>query len=353
MKTLLIHASFGEGHKRAAECLKDSLQAPCKDLLEFCPGVLKKIFFTGYLFLTQHMIWLWNLILASGRSQVIGRVVNKLNSLIFFSIFKYIRESKPKVIVTTHFFIAPLLASLKSELNFKLIVILTDTKVYPLWVHPCVDCYFASFTETKNDLINQGVSENKIISGYTSVREGFFKELISSDLRNKFSVDQRPCVLFVSSISGNFPFIKKVLSKLSNKYNFFVIYGRNKRLKTYLEKLDNPSVRMFSFYEDIWELTHLSSVIITKPGGTTVFEGVCKKKTFVFTHFIPGQEEGNMEIAINCGVGKRTKSALELIEAIEYFVEKGSDLAKHYPLNLCDIRPKLKCKIDELINENT
>ena len=34
-KTLLLYASFGEGHKQAALSLEDSLKGPCKDLLDF------------------------------------------------------------------------------------------------------------------------------------------------------------------------------------------------------------------------------------------------------------------------------------------------------------------------------
>ncbi|MCK5493223.1 MAG: hypothetical protein KAJ14_08945, partial [Candidatus Omnitrophica bacterium] len=118
----------------------------------------------------------------------------------------------------------------------------------------------------------------------------------------------------------------------------FVIYGKNNELKQYLEKNRSSNLRAFSFYEEIWELFFLSSVIITKPGGLTIFEGIYNRKPFIFTHYIPGQEKENMDLLIKHGIAKFVRNESELIEAIKCFGKKSDDIRDNYPIKIEDIR---------------
>ena len=90
-----------------------------------------------------------------------------------------------------------------------------------------------------------------------------------------------------------------------------------------------------------WELFFLSSVIITKPGGLTVFEGIFMRKPFIFSHYIPGQEKGNMDVLIGNDVARFARNADELLDAVDYFKEKSTALMGDYPLRIGDIRSKM------------
>ena len=98
-----------------------------------------------------------------------------------------------------------------AELNIKLIVIVTDFKAHPLWVRGDVDKYFVAHQVTRDDLISLGVEPGKIASGFVSLRQGFLVDIPSDFLRDKFGIDNKPCVLFMSSVRGNFPFIKDLI----------------------------------------------------------------------------------------------------------------------------------------------
>lgn len=340
-KTLLIYASFGEGHKQAAAALQEFLDAPCHDLLSFCPRGIRNIYSAGYSAVTNKFPLLWKVLFEFTKFKKGHFVINWIHRIIFSSLYRYLEETKPKTVITTHFFPLPLIAEWKEKLDLKIIAIVTDLRVHPLWIHNSTDYYFAAAQETKNDLIRMGIKEDKIIVGFLPLREGFLETRGGKDLRNKFYFDQKPCLLFICSVRGFFPFLKELIFYLKDSFNIFIIYGRNKKLKKYLESLNYNSLRIFPFYKNIWELFQISSVIITKPGGLTVFEGLYKKKPFIFTHYIPGQERENMDLLIKYKIAGYAKNKREFIDALTYFQEKEREWENNYPIQIKDIREVL------------
>ena len=349
-KILIVYASFGEGHKRGAQALENLPQASVCDLLNFAHPLLRKIYSLSYLTITQHFPCLWKGLFFCTKKNLFSSWIDRINRLIFASFFKYLRDTCPKIIIVTHFFPSSLIANIKSELNLKVISIVTDLRVHPLWVSGCVDRYFAALETTKKDLINFGVKNDKIIAGYVPLREGFLRDTSLEPLCRKFYPESRPALIFISSLRGRFSYLKKSIQILLKDFNIFLIYGKNKRLKKYLEGLNSPYIRFFSFYDEIWELFSASSVIIAKPGGMTVFEGLYGKKPFIFTHYIPGQEKDNMEILIKYGVAKFVRGQRELIKAVYYYSSKANWLKDNYPLEVKDIRKPLSDLIREWSN---
>ena len=351
-KVLLVYASFGEGHKRAAISLQDSLGAPCVDLLDFAPKVIKNLYRYLYMSVTEHIGFFWWCIFHINKNIIIRELTERIQEFLFYPFFIYLRKTKPAVVVTTHFFPLSFIHLVKKYFNIdiKIITLVTDMRVHPLWVDKGVDLYFVACEEAKQDLIQLGIDADKIQSGYVALREGFFKEEADDSLRRKFSLDGKPCILCMSSLRGKFPLLEELLKYFQNDFNIFVIYGRNKKLKKYLEDLNLPSLRPLSFYEAIWEVFQLSSVIITKPGGLTIFEGMYKKKPFIFMRYIPGQEKQNMELLIEYGIGKLVQNEQELIAAVEYFKQQAKALHANYPIKLHDIRLVIKEAIIKLLN---
>ncbi len=348
-KILLIYASFGEGHKRCAYSLKDYLNAPCVDLLDFSYPFLKKLYIFLYLTVTERLPYFWNFIYASTRSSHLRFLVNQIQEFLFFPFFEYLRKTRPKVIITTHFFPLGFIDKLKKELNIKVITIVTDIRAHPIWANSCVDMYFVAHEETKKDLIKLNIEPSKIISGYVSLRQGFLNMPRHISIKEKFSLDEKPAILFMSSLRGNFPDADEIISEIKDKFNIFFIYGKNLKLRTYLESLRLPNLKFFPSYEEIWELFSISSIIVTKPGGLTIFEGIYTKKLFIFMRYIPGQEKENMAFLEKYGIGKFVESKSEFLKALDYFNERKKDLTDNYPINFSDIRLVIKETINSFI----
>ena len=344
----LVHAGFGQGHKMAALSLGRWAGYPCYDLLDFCPYILRRVYSDGYTIVTDHFSFIWRLLFSSTKNKLSENILNFMNRFIFSSFLRKIKAERPRVVITTHFFALPFLAAVKKELNLEIIAIVTDFRVHPLWVRDEVDCYFVASEETKQDLVKQGIDSSKIDCGFVPLREGFLEECDKEELKKRLNLDDKPVLVFVSSTRGRFPFIKEAIERFKNDFNIVVIYGKNTGLKAYLKALKLKSILFFPFYERMWELFCLASIVITKPGGLTVFEGTYMHKPFIFTHYIPGQEEGNMELLIKNDVGRFANSKDEFMEAVEYLNAKKKDLIDNYPIKVRDLRAVLKERIEHL-----
>ncbi|MDD5070286.1 MAG: glycosyltransferase [Candidatus Omnitrophica bacterium] len=340
-KTLIIYASFGEGHKQAALALRKYCNAPCKDLLNFSPPFFKRIYSYSYLFITNYFPFIWEYFYSKAQRSVFALFIERIHQIVFWTFFIYLEIYKPETIITTHFFPSFMVSLVKKKLGVKVISVVTDLRAYPLWVNKYVDTYVVAHDLTKRDLIELGVDQDKILSGYVSLREGFLTRPSDQDIRKKLKVGSKPCLLFMSSLRGKFPYVKDMISSFGNEYTILIIYGKNKRLKSYLDEKNFSYVRYFPFYQDIWELMSISSIIVTKPGGLTVFEGLYLKKPFIFTHYIPPQEEENMKLLIKYGVGKYVRDGEEFIEAVNGFSKQADQISNNYPLEIQDIRKVL------------
>ena len=136
-------------------------------------------------------------------------------------------------------------------------------------------------------------------------------------------------LLFFSSNIGNIPFIERVTPLLDKEFDIFVIYGKNKKLRKILRKF--PSLKLFPYYKNIWEIMKLSLAIITKPGGVTISEAIYLKKPLIFTYLIGGQEEENYSLLERWGIAFKVRSWEELIEKIEYIKNNYSQILARFP----------------------
>ena len=151
------------------------------------------------------------------------------------------------------------------------------------------------------------------------LRAGFRQKVDVCQVREKIGLDSRPVILVLSIIKSNIRFVKYLRDELGREYNIIILCGNNKRIKQELNKINAPFIKVFSYYNNIWELMELASFIITKPGGLTVFEALFKRKPLIFTNFIWGQEKINMDIVIKSGVGFYVNHCEKLKVVIDSF----------------------------------
>ena len=316
--SIIVYASCGEGHKIAASALSDEFNSPSVDILDLTFPFIKKFYTSGYTFTVRYLSFIWKLIFLIAKSKPVIMFINRLNFLLFVHFYEFLSTKSPKFIIVTHFFPIYIVKIFKKTFNTTLIVIVTDIGVHPFWVDECVDYYFVAMDRTKGELKNLGVKENRIITGGIPLRAGFKRKTDTLRIRKKIGLDSKETILLFSSAAGRL-FIEGVLKEFTDKFNFIVIYGQDNRLKSFLDRNKNLSVKYFPYYSDIWELMDISSFIVTKPGGLTVFECLYTRKPMIFTHFIWGQEKVNMEAAIKLGAGAYVPYYKNLLKAVDTF----------------------------------
>ena len=83
-----------------------------------------------------------------------------------------------------------------------------------------------------------------------------------------------------------------------------VVCGRNAGLREQLTALDSQfPTYVYGFVENMAELMIASDVVVTKAGPSTVMEALNCGRPLLLSGAIPGQEEGNVRMVVEGGVG--------------------------------------------------
>ena len=344
---LVVHASCGEGHKKAASALAEHLKAPCVDLLDYCHPLIKKIYSDGYRFAVKNIPLIWFLLFESSRLKVIRIFLNWMHGFLFSSFLHFLKGKEFRFIILTHFFPIPLAARLKTFYAIKIITVVTDFKAHPLWIDERVDRYFVASSLSQRSLLSQGIEQKKVEVTGLPIRNGFSRSLDKEAIRRKLSLDDKPVILVFSSTQGKIPFFKEILTRLKDDFNILIIIGKDKKAKQFIDKLNSPSIKYFTYYEAIWELMEISFCIITKPGGLSVAEALHKRKPLIFTHFIWGQEKGNLDICVKSGVGFFAPKFKQLRETV-YRLKESRDIFRDFK----QIKQDIFISLDNFIKDD-
>ncbi|NJL08636.1 MAG: glycosyltransferase, partial [Methylacidiphilales bacterium] len=96
-----------------------------------------------------------------------------------------------------------------------------------------------------------------------------------------------------------------------------VVCGRNARLKTELEAARWPvPVAVLGFVDQMAELMHACDLLVTKAGPGTIAEATICGLPILFSGFIPGQEEGNVDYVVAHGGGRFIRQPAAIAEAV-------------------------------------
>ncbi|MCD6583782.1 MAG: hypothetical protein J7K71_03760 [Candidatus Omnitrophica bacterium] len=331
-KILVVYASCGQGHKRCAYALKETLGCCCVDILDFTPYLFRLIYTQGYRLVSGNLKWVWFSIFQVTSFSVMRNLLSLVHLIIFKRFLKFLYSCSPPAVISTHFFPSNLIATSKKRGKIRNYVVVTDFGVHPLWITKGIDTYFVAFSETGKILEKKGVEREKIFTSGLPLRRGFFKEEDREFLKRKFFINDNEALLFFSSDTGQIPFLEAILEKLKEEFCIFIIYGKNRKLKAYLRKyLSLHRVKVYPWYENIWEIMKVSLCAITKPGGLTVFEAIKVKLPLIFSSYVWGQEKYNMDFVIRYGWGFFAESPDDLIRKIYYVRDNKERIKKRFP----------------------
>lgn len=309
MRILITYASAGTGHKHSAEALfkfiknhhKD-IDVEIADILSFTTVIFNFFYSFGYNFVAKNTPKLWGFfykISGSSTSLALSNrirfFINRINGSKFE---KFIERKNFDVIVSTHFFPSEVAGFLKEQGKIKssIISIITDFAVHPFWINNQVDKFIVALSETKNDLIREGIAADKIKILGIPIDEAFFISKDRKELSSRIGIDPNKfTILVVIGSIGTGP-IEKIIDTLNHGIQILVVCGRNIRLHKELKSKKTPGMLVFGFVHNMADLMSVSDLIITKAGGITIVESITKDLTPIFIPIIGGQEFYNAEI---------------------------------------------------------
>lgn len=353
MKILLIYASAGAGHRKACQAIYEALKKnpltsqldlTIIDALDYTSPFFKSSYVGTYEFAVKYLPSLWGFFYYLFNNKIVytfvqrlRRLYNGLNSKV---LVKFILETKPEVIVFTHFLASEVIANLKREGKFsgKLISVVTDFGLHSFWVSKYIDQYLVASEETKKQLINWGLEEKRIKITGIPILPDFLVYLNRQEILHKLSLkDNLFTVLIGSGGFGAGPVEKviRILVKLNEPLQVLVVCGTNKKLYKKIKDLQ-PKLKIFvtvyGFVENMPELMSISDIMVSKSGGLTSSEALAKKLPLIVISPIPGQERGNCKILVKYDAAYEAKKVKAVGVKIREFI-KSPDLLKSFKEN--------------------
>jgi processive 1,2-diacylglycerol beta-glucosyltransferase len=316
-KVLLLSASAGAGHVRAAEAVeqafkqrKDSngLEVHHFDVLNYTNKLFRHLYSKAYIDLVNKMPevpgWVYDKLDKPWKNERRRLALDKLNTRPFV---KLLREYQPDLIVCTHFLPAEIVSWLKAKerLASRQVIIVTDFDVHAMWLVHHYERYFVAVDEARVYLETLGIPPEKITVSGIPIDPVFAIKKDKQEMRAKHGLapDRTTILLSAGGFGvGSVDALVQSLLPLQHRAQVVAICGRNEELKERLHKLAsrikpdaNVLLKPFGYTKEMDELMTASDLVLGKPGGLTTSEALAKGLVFVIVNPIPGQEERNSD----------------------------------------------------------
>jgi processive 1,2-diacylglycerol beta-glucosyltransferase len=320
-RILILSASVGAGHIRAAEAIRIALKDYLPyaeivhiDVLKLTNPVFRKAYGDGYFEMvkrTPHLIGsLYDMFDNPDQNRPGKNVLLTFQRANFPQLIRLLREQWD-LVINTHFLAPELIAQMRRSkrhpVTYPQVTVVTDFDVQGLWInHPC-EAYFVAVPEARDYLLSLGIDPACVHVSGIPVDPIFArpKNRLYCLMKHRFRHDL-PLIL---QMAGGFGFgdvedIFCSLQKIKTPVQICVVTGKNERLKHQLESIRDYSghpCRIIGFTREIDELMAAADIIVTKPGGLTTSEALARGCPLVIVNPIPGQEERNSDFLLQNG----------------------------------------------------
>ncbi|HWQ61405.1 MAG TPA: glycosyltransferase [Negativicutes bacterium] len=319
-KALIITASIGAGHTRAANAVRDALldkkcvsQASVVDFLDSrdAAGRLIKDTYLKMLDVFPHA---YDLLYRWSQESTPGSNLGSLTALVLKrKLLRLLAEHRPDVLVFTHPFPACAAASLRRNglAHLPMAAVLTDFAVHRLWVHREIDLYFVASQEMKKALGAFNIPEERIYATGIPVAAEFAGPPAGC------RAGRGPSILIMGGGLGLGAIEQAILdlAAVGRRLSVTVVAGGNETLRQRIKAVAAYSphnIEVLGFTDSIHELMTVATLLITKPGALTCSEALATVTPLLLFGSLPGQEEENAAYLAREGAAVRADGAGQL-----------------------------------------
>jgi processive 1,2-diacylglycerol beta-glucosyltransferase len=322
-RILIMSASVGSGHVKAAEALASAFRARSDvdevlsdDALEYTNALHKQFYSKLYAKLSaiapNFLGWWYETSDDPWRADQVRVLLDLPNTL---PMVKFIKEWKPDAIVCTHFMPAGIVSHLiaQKKLEARLSIVVTDYHFHAEWLCRAFNQYFVAQAEDREHMAALGVPRERSHVTGIPVDPLFARRLHRPAILRRFALSaDQPILLLTAGTLGLGPAASVVKRLLEMPQNFqtVVVCGKNDELREQVEAQVRGSDKKFlvlGYTRQMRELMHVASLLLSKPGGLTTAEALASGLPMVILDPVGGQEERNAEMllekgaAIKCG----------------------------------------------------
>lgn len=240
-------------------------------------------------------------------------------------------KEKPDLILLT--FPTPVVSVLTEQFNMNIPIatVLTDYRMHKNWITPNSTRYYVATEDLKAELTNIGIpSEQTKVTGIPVSAQ--FETPIDREqwlLQHHLDPDA-PTILMSAGafgVSKGFQqMIERIIAETPNA-QVVMVCGRNKALKRQLSSdfKGTKNVLILGYTKEMNEWMAASQLMITKPGGITISEGLARQIPMIFLNPAPGQELENAYYFEAKGFGKIAQTPTEAIDIVTHLIQQPQE----------------------------
>ncbi len=336
-KILVVYATAGIGHKKASIAVKKAyeemnlpdVEVTLIDALDYTNDFFKWSYLQAYLLMVNKLPTFWGFSYYLTDNPFVDLFVSGIRRLNNWAsskkLVKYIMDTKPDVIISTHFFASEVIGDLKDKkaIDSKLVTVITDYRVHAWWIARGTDAYIVASDEVKRELAARKIDPSIIKVMGIPVEPVFSKQLDRPAIFR--STGLRDDIFTILVIGGGFGVgpiegIAGVVAQLKKNLQTVVVCGRNEELVKKMQKLKEElklNMKITGFVDNVYEYMEISDVLISKSGGITVSESLAKNIPMIIISPILGQETANCNFLMKNGAAIKVNGLEELKSALE------------------------------------
>jgi processive 1,2-diacylglycerol beta-glucosyltransferase len=367
-RILILSASVGSGHVKAADALARSFRARpdveevlVDDSLDHTNVLHKQLYSSLYKRLSalvpEFLGWWYESSDDPWVSADKGRLVMDLVQA--QPLINLVREFEPDSIICTHFMPAGVLAHLikTGKLDAELGIVVTDFHFHAFWITRAFHWYFVAQEDDKIHMEGLGLPGDRIHVTGIPVEPEFAEEVDrAAVLRKQGLSPDLPTLLIAGGALGLSPAVAVVRSllQLDRDFQAIIVCGRNEQLQGDIKELIGDQAHRFKvlgYTSEMPALMGAATLLLSKPGGLTTAEALARGLPMVILDPIGGQEERNSDVLLEAGAAIKCTEVTVLNHKIKRLLDDPKRIALMSENARKLGRPRAAADIAEIVME--
>ncbi len=327
-RILIYSASFGGGHRSAAEALLRYFRAHYPNevevrIVDFFEDFMPSVNVLAKFAYQQSVAFfpaLYGTFFEVSNQLPTNPVVHELRTFGFQRATAYIDDFKPDAVISTFPVAGGVVSDIKLERPLVAATVITDYGVHRTWLHPATDLYFVASKEVREDLVVRGIPWDRVAVSGIPVHEKFSEPLSMAGCRKDLGLSDRFTVLLTSA-AGLTSDVRDIAAELAAAgIQVIAATGSNTRLKRRLEALSRrvDLVKVFGHTPEMHRMMRAANVLVGKAGGLTVSEALAMGLPLIIYNPVPGQELYNVDFLVNSGAGLLSRDEEDVVEKVRF-----------------------------------
>lgn len=319
MRILILTGKFGMGHWSASQSLRQQLlrafpgaEAEVVDLVAQAMPNASEAMYKCFNLLVTRGCGLFNLYYKLTRD-LPADTWTVLDDLFLDELTELFMDRRPDAVIATHPLCARMVSRWKGATGSRLplVTCVTDLSSHSEWIHKYTDCYLVGSNDIRERLADKGVDRDSICVTGIPVRCEFKRPVLRRPGRTRE-------LLIMGGGLGLLPkkdSFYEALDALPGVHTT-IITGHNQKLYDRLAGR-YPGIEVLGFTDRVYDYMARAELVLTKPGGITLFETIFSELPMLAWEPFLEQEKNNARFLVKRGLGRvAAKEPEECLSAI-------------------------------------